>query len=121
MHLPDTDVAGHRYGFTSPQYGAAVLAVDDALERVRAAVAAAPGTLLIVTSDHGGGGAWGPFQHGSGAAADVDVPLLLWGERVAQGTLPPASLLDVAPTVLWALGMAPPSTYEGRPLLEGFR
>jgi hypothetical protein len=121
MHLPDPDVAGHRYGFTSPQYGAAVLAVDEALERVSAAVAATPGTLLIVTSDHGGGGSWGPFQHGSGAAADVDVPLIMWGARVTPGTLPPASLLDVAPTVLWALGMAPPSMYEGQPLLEGFR
>jgi predicted AlkP superfamily pyrophosphatase or phosphodiesterase len=121
LHLPDPDLAGHRYGFTSPQYGAAVLAVDAALERVRAAVSAIPGTLLIVTSDHGGGGAWGPYQHGSGSPEDVEVPLLMWGARVAPGALPSTSLLDVAPTVLWALGMSPPSSYEGRPLLEGFR
>ena len=99
-----------------------MLAADAALERVRAAVAASPGALLIVTSDHGGGGAWGPYQHGSGSPEDVEVPLLIWGERVAAGTrLEPATLLDVAPTVLWALGMAPPYQYEGRPLLEGFQ
>ena len=121
IHLPDPDLAGHRFGFTSPEYGAAVLAVDAALERVRASVAAVPGTVLMVTSDHGGGGAWGPYQHGSAAAADVEVPLLVWGARVAPGTLAPATLLDVAPTVLWALGMSPPASYEGRPLLEGFR
>jgi hypothetical protein len=121
MHMPDPDLAGHRYGFNSPQYGAAVREVDAALERVRAAVEAVAGTLLIVTSDHGGGGAWGAYQHGSGSPEDIDVPVILWGARVAPGTLAPATLLDVAPTVLWALGMSPPRSYEGRPLLEGFR
>ena len=112
LHFPDPDLAGHEHGFGSREYGEAVLA----------AVAASPGALLIVTSDHGGGGAWGPYQHGSGSLEDVEVPLLIWGERVAAGTrLEPAMLLDVALTVLWALGMAPPYQYEGRPLLEGFQ
>ena len=122
LHFPDPDLTGHEHGFGSREYGEAVLAADAALERVRAAVAASPGALLIVTSDHGGGGAWGPYQHGSGSPEDVEVPLLIWEERVAAGTrLEPATLLDVAPTVLWALGMAPPYQYEGRPLLEGFQ
>ncbi len=109
LHFPDPNLAGHEHGFGSREYGEAVRA-------------ASPGALLIVTSDHGGGGAWGPYQHGSGSPEDVEVPLLIWGERVAAGTrLEPATLLDVAPTVLWALGMAPPYQYEGRPLLEGFQ
>ena len=96
--------------------------MDAALARVRAALASSPTeTLLVVTSDHGGGGAWGQFQHGSDAREDAEVPLLLWGSRVNIVSITGASVLDVAPTVLWALGMPPPATYHGRVLLEAFR
>ena len=121
LHLPDPDVAGHRFGFGSPQYGAAVRDVDSALEGLRATLSESAGSLLVITSDHGGGGAWGPYQHGSTSAEDMEVPLLLWGSRVVPGELAGATVLDVAPTVLWALGISPPSSYEGRVLLEGFR
>jgi hypothetical protein len=121
LHLPDPSVAGHRFGFTSAEYGAAVAAVDQALARLVTAIGASPETLLVVTSDHGGGGAWGPFQHGSDAAEDTEVPLIVWGARVAPTRIAGATILDVAPTILWAIGMAPPVSYQGRPLLESFR
>jgi hypothetical protein len=121
LHFPDPSIAGHRYGFTSPQYGAAVTAVDDALARVAAELGRSSETLLIVTSDHGGGGAWGPFQHGSDAPEDTEVPLVVWGAHAVPTRIAAASILDVAPTMLWALGIAPPPSYRGRVLLETFR
>jgi hypothetical protein len=121
LHFPDPSMAGHRSGFTSAEYGAAVAAVDAALARVVTEVALSPETLLVVTSDHGGGGAYGLYQHGSDAPADTEVPLIVWGARAAPTRIDGASILDVAPTILWALGMAPPPSYRGRVLLESFR
>jgi hypothetical protein len=121
LHFPDPGIAGHLYGFTSAEYGAAVAAVDDALARVAAHIGPSSETLLVVTSDHGGGGAWGAFQHGSDSPEDTQVPLILWGARTAPARIADASILDVAPTILWALGMAPPPSYRGRVLLESFQ
>jgi len=124
LHFPDPDLAGHRYGWLSPEYREAVLEVDRVLGEVLTLVDAVPErrTLLVVTSPHGGGGAYGPFQHGSDAPEDRLVPLLLRGGSVAPGTtLHPTTLLDVAPTILWALGVQPPPHYRGRRLLEGFQ
>ena len=122
LHFPDPDLAGHRKGWDSPDYGAAVAAVDAAVGRVVEAVdGERTGTLVVVTSDHGGGGAWGPYQHGSPSPEDMEIPLLLWGARVARSSIETASILDVAPTVLWALGIAPPPSYQGRVLMEAFK
>lgn len=119
VHLPDPDVAGHAHGFESPEYGAAVMDADRALQRVVASLDLER-TLLIVTAPHGGGGDFGPRLHGSGADADVVVPLIIRGPGVVAGARGAASILDVAPTALWALGLAPPAEYEGRVLLDGF-
>ena len=119
LHFPDPDLAGHEHGFGSESYGEAVRAADAALARV---VEVLPDdALLIVTSDHGGGGAWGERMHGSDHPDDAEVPLLLWGGRAGAVHLDGATILDVAPTLLWALGVAPPVGYEGRALLEAFR
>lgn len=120
VHLPDPDLAGHTHGWESPEYGQAVLRADSALARVVEA-ARSDSTLFVVTSDHGGGGAYGAHQHGSTSEEDVRIPLVLWGARTRPGGLGEASILDVAPTVLWALGMTPPDDYPGRVLLDGFR
>jgi hypothetical protein len=120
VHIPDPDLAGHAYGWTSPEYGDAVLRADAAVGELLDALSAE--TLLLVVSDHGGGGAFGSHQHGSASDVDVLIPMLLWGPRVVPGSdVGAASILDVAPTLLWALGFAPPSGYEGRALTEVFR
>lgn len=119
LHVPDPDIAGHAHGWNSGEYASAVSRADSALARVVEEVDA--GTLLIVVSDHGGGGAYGSHLHGSDADEDVLIPLILWGSRVAWADLGSASILDVPATALWALGFRPPYHYEGRPLLEAFR
>lgn len=120
LHLPDPDAAGHAHGFDSPEYGQAVVRADAAVQRIVDRLG--EDDLLVVTSDHGGGGAFGGHQHGSDADADMRIPILLHGARVVPGrALGEASILDVAPTVLWALGFAPPAQYDGEILLDGFR
>jgi hypothetical protein len=121
VHLPDPDQAGHAHGWESDAYGEAVLRADAAVGALVAAARApgAPPTLIVVTSPHGGGGSFGPFQHGSGSAADREVPIILNGPGIEGGSrLGSATLLDVAPTVLWGLGISPHPQYRGRILLE---
>ena len=119
-HIPDADVAGHEFGFTSPEYARVVQDIDGLVADLVAEIDLAS-TLLVVTSPHGGGGRFGDHLHGSDDPADRDVPLILYGTGVTPGATGQARILDVAPTVLWALGMAPPASYEGRVLLELFQ
>jgi hypothetical protein len=119
VHIPDPDLAGHADGFESDAYRDAVLRADDYVARMLADIG--EDALLIVTSDHGGGGAYGSRQHGSDSPEDVLIPLILWGPRVQAVDLGEASILDVAPTALWALGLPVPSQYEGSILLRAFR
>lgn len=119
LHLPDPDLAGHEHGWTSPAYERAVLRADSALAHVLTEVG--QGTLVMVVSDHGGGGEYGDHLHGSTADVDMRIPVVLWGPRVQRMALGEVSLLDVPATALWALGFRPPFHYEGRTLLEAFR
>jgi len=120
LHLPDADLAGHASGWSSADYRQALREVDAALASLVAALP--PDALLVVTSGHGGGGAFGDHQHGSGAAADREVPLVLSGPGIRPGSaLNGPDLLDIAPTLVWALGWHPEASYEGQVLLEPFR
>ena len=122
LHWPDADDAGHRHGWMSPSYAAGAHALDAALGDLLCALALDedPTTLLIVTADHGGGG-HAARNHESGHPADYTIPVFLAGAGIAAGPLPgPVSLLDIPPTVLWALGAPIPATYVGRPLAEAF-
>lgn len=48
---------------------------------------------------------------------DRTIPMFFAGPRIVRGDLGPRlSLLDVPPTILWALGIERPSNYEGRSL-----
>jgi hypothetical protein len=122
LHFPDPDLAGHTHGWNSAEYDAAVLSADSALGLVMKALEPVKSdVLLVVTSDHGGGGDFGHFLHGSSAPEDVTIPILLWGSRTVPGeSLGAASILDIAPTALWAVGVPPPRHYRGDPLLRGF-
>lgn len=119
MHVPDPDLAGHAHGWESDEYAQAVMRADSAMARVVDELH--PETLLIVVSDHGGGGAFGSHMHGSSSDADMRIPIILWGSRVIRSTLGDASILDVPATILWALGLTPPAHYEGHALLGAFR
>ena len=111
------------------RYDAEIRYVDDHVRGVVQALRDAhlwDETLFVLTADHGESlGEHGLyFQHGWFAYADcLHVPLLVRApgvraRRVAQSV----SLLDVAPTILDLVGIAPPDGMEGRslrPFLEG--
>lgn len=124
LRLPDADAAGHRHGWMSRQYGEAARRVDAAVGSVakRAEVPRDPRTLLILVSDHGGGGV-DPKGHDTAHPLDRTVPLIVAGGPVAVASklAGSVSLLDVPATILYSLGVARPATYAGRPLQTASR
>lgn len=121
VHFPDADRAGHSRGWMSAAYEDACHTLDGSLGMLAALahVGDDPSTLLIACADHGGGG-FSPNDHNSDHPFDRTIPLLLAGAAVGPGELGPATLLDIAPTTLWALGIQPPPSFEGRVLAEAF-
>lgn len=76
--------------------------------------------LVIVTADHGEAlGEHGELTHGLFAyEPTLRVPLLLWGPGVGAGVDPrPARHIDIAPTVLAAVGLEPGRRLPGHSLL----
>lgn len=121
LHWLDADRAGHAHGWMSPEYGAAAARMDRALGSLEAIVDLAdPATLVIALADHGGGGGT-PRHHDSAHPLDTTIPVILAGGAVVPGELGAGvSLTDVPATILWALGLARPESYAGRPLLQAF-
>ena len=121
IHWPDCDAVGHRDGWMSPTYLAAVSRMDHALGALRSELASSrDDTLLIALADHGGGGRV-PTHHDSAHPLDCTIPIFLDGTCVLPHVLGPGlSLLDVPATVLWALGLAVPAQYAGAPIVDAF-
>lgn len=122
LHWLDADRAGHARGWGSPDYVRAARHLDETLGRLveEQRVLGDPATVLITFADHGGGGAVAR-DHDSQHPLDVTIPVILAGGQVIPGVLGDgASLLDIPATVAWALGMARPAQWSGRPLVEAF-
>ena len=121
IHWPDCDAIGHRDGWMSPAYLAAVGRMDHALGMLRDELTSTrDDTLLIALADHGGGGRV-PTHHDSAHPLDCTIPIFLDGAGVLPQELGSGhSLLDVPATVLWALGLAVPAQYAGTPIMVAF-
>ena len=122
FHWPDADRAGHAHGWMSQQYGAAARHLDAALGLLTAIanVDTDRSTVLIALADHGGGGVC-RTHHDSDHRHDRTIPILVLGGTVTPRVLRrSASLLDIPATVAWVLGITPPASYAGSPLVEAF-
>jgi len=123
LHFPEPDSAGHRRGWMSNAYRAAVDQADRCLGDVVHALAARPQgrerVLLIVTADHGG------HQRSHGTMLDVDrhIPWIAWGGAARSGVRidRPVSTMDTAATVLDALGLPRVDGMRGQPVREALR
>ncbi|MBN1221289.1 MAG: alkaline phosphatase family protein [Anaerolineae bacterium] len=120
IHLPNVDSVGHAAGWMSAEQLTTVSIADGLVGELVAAIDAGgylPGTLLVITADHGGHG----FEHGD-APEDIIVPWLAVGPGVPAGlTLQPGLMIyDTAATALYALNLPIPPTWDGRPVLEIF-
>lgn len=86
MHFDDPDATGHASGWGSSAWSNAIITVDQQLGRVMDALASSPTyasqTLLLVTADHGGGGASATGHGEPGYYTNYAVPMFLWGPGI---------------------------------------
>ena len=116
LHWPDADNAGHDHGWMSPEYGRACRVLDTALGALlrETGVLADPRTLLIVLADHGGGG-FEYRDHDGDHPDNLTIPVVMAGGSVRRrGFDGLVSILDIAPTIASALGVAVPASWRGR-------
>jgi arylsulfatase A-like enzyme len=117
LHWPDADRAGHSNGWMSSAYEEGCRRMDGSLGMLAAltAVESDPHTLLIALADHGGGGAVS-HDHESDHPLDRTIPIFMVGGSVECAPLGDISLLDIPATIVAALGIDLPPSYEGRAL-----
>ena len=89
---------GHTYAWMSDKYYWAVNYIFDNVARVLSVLPEE--YVVIITSDHGGGGGYGDKSHGSSQEVDMTIPFFIIGDEYECGrVLNEISILDVAPTV----------------------
>jgi hypothetical protein len=108
LHLREPDLAGHKGGWMSAEYLAAVRAADDAFGALMRALAdsgRAAHTAVLVTSDHGGE----LREHWGRHEADFLVPWICVVPGVPGGAALPegTTVMDAAATALALLRLPP--------------
>lgn len=74
-------------------------------------------TAVILMADHGQGRGIG--AHGHLSEGERYVPFAMWGSGITKGRVEePASILDLAPTISYLLGIEPPEGSTGRVLKD---
>jgi 2,3-bisphosphoglycerate-independent phosphoglycerate mutase len=113
-NVANPDMVGHTGNMTAAI--AAVEAVDKCLGTVLNAIRSASGELLV-TADHGNVEQMTDRQSGQSHTAHTTNPVpLVYCGRKAKAT-GGGALRDIAPTMLYLLGITPPSEMTGRSLL----
>ncbi|MBQ4443929.1 MAG: alkaline phosphatase family protein [Clostridia bacterium] len=115
LHFDAVDHAGHMHGNASAEYVEAIRWVDEQMGRVYDAYRAkglVDTTLFICVTDHGHTEKGG---HGKESPSEKAVTLAVAGGlgNVIKGTSGTYVTHDLAPIVLYALGVAQPAHYEG--------
>jgi len=109
------DMAGHRFGWGSPEYTNACRNVDANIGRIVEAYRTAglwDDTVLLLVADHGGHGK----THGDATIECFEIPFLVSGGASRRLRLrEPVMAMDVAPTILSLLGLDVPDAMRGRP------
>ncbi|MDX2428968.1 MAG: 2,3-bisphosphoglycerate-independent phosphoglycerate mutase [Xanthomonadales bacterium] len=114
-NVANPDMVGHTGSMTAAI--TAVEAVDKCLGAVLEAVQSMHGELLV-TADHGNIEQMKDHQSGQSHTAHTTnpVPLVYYGRKAE--THEGGALRDIAPTMLYLLGLPQPPEMTGRPLLE---
>ena len=114
VHIGHPDEAAHEHGTRSPQYRAALAAVDHFVGRVVATLDPRHDTI-VVSSDHGNISAGG---HGGTEPEVVKVPIVAWGAGIRPGQGRRVGWArDVGPTIASLLGVGPLCHATGRSLV----
>jgi predicted AlkP superfamily pyrophosphatase or phosphodiesterase len=121
IHFADSDSAGHRHGWGSPEQIQSFADEDTGLQIINDAIVAAgiaDSSVIIVSADHGGHAK----THGSNSPEDMTIPWIAWGAGVEKGRTidAPVTTYDTAATALWLLGVALPTEWDGKPVESAF-
>jgi predicted AlkP superfamily pyrophosphatase or phosphodiesterase len=120
IHFDEVDHAGHKHGWKSPEYYAAVREVDGLIGEIIQALQQAgiyEKTILVMSADHGGTGT----SHGGESMAELEIPLILRGPGIRRTEIKTSvNTYDLAPTLAWIFGLNPPGCWIGKPVLEAF-
>ena len=120
VHFPDGEVVGHELNWMSKQQLRAFREKDESLGlflEVMKSRGFYDGTLIIVTSDHGGHNS----DDGSNIPEDMTIPWIISGPQVVPGELQtPVFIMDTAATVAFALGLPMQPEWDGAPVYEAF-
>lgn len=119
IYLEAPDQAGHRFGWMTERYLAAIADCDLALGTVlRAAHRAGhlAEAAIALTSDHGGH----DRSHGTQMPEDMTVPWILAGPGAREGhhLSGPLTITDLAPSLMCLLGIDRPAEWLGRVVHE---
>lgn len=117
VYFGQLDIVGHNSGAASQAYLNEIARIDGYIGRLVAAVNAratrsTESWRIMVTTDHGhtpGGG------HGGNSADERSTFILLTGDGITRAAPKTTRLVDIAATALAHLGVAAPSTADGRP------
>ncbi|MFB6828178.1 alkaline phosphatase family protein [Streptomyces hydrogenans] len=121
VHFDDVDHAGHDHGAASPEYRAALEAVDARIGTLLQAVTSRPtyadeDWLIMITADHGHTAAGG---HGGDSLQERETFVIAEGAGHAPGSVRyDVKVTDIAPTVLDHEGVrvAPEWALDGKPV-----
>lgn len=121
IHFTDTDNAGHKSGWGSPEQIQAFADVDAALKVVLDAIKAAgiaESSVVIVSADHGGH----DKTHGLNIPDDMNIPWIVWGKGAKKNfaITAPVTTYDTAATALWLLDVPRPAAFDGKPVRSAF-
>ncbi len=121
LQLLAVDQNGHTRGTYYPEYVERIEITDGLIEgfmgwcEERGYLRDA---AVILMADHGQGRGIG--AHGHLSEGERFVPFAMWGSGIAKGRVEsgPRSILDLAPTISYLLGLEPPGGSTGRVLTE---
>ena len=120
VHFPNGDVVGHEWGWMGGVQMWAFREEDKYLGRLLTALDESglrPGTLLIITADHGGIG----HSHGGDLPQETTIPWIVSGPGVIPGPLTSfIQTTDTGVTAAYMLGLAPAPDWDGIPVYEAF-
>ena len=113
LYLGNPDEVGHRHGWMSEEYHAAVRGAWEQIQRVLPTLPEE--YSVIILADHGGH----DRIHGTEAAEDMTIPIMLCGKSFPAGTkIEDVSILDIAPTIAALLDTAADREWEGKSLAK---
>lgn len=115
VHFDEPDGVGHSIGHDTPEYYEELKNVDARIGEILAAIeeaGIASRTLVVISSDHGGV----DKGHGGKALSEVESPWIMAGPGVTKGKeiSEPTIIYDIAPTLVWALGLQPNPHWRGK-------